>query len=57
MIGDITLGEYPLYFMPLEPDLLSMELDSTFKELYLVRYKYSHCLGRDPATNTELYPA
>lgn len=36
MIGDITIGEYPLYFLPLEKDLLSLELDSSFQELYMV---------------------
>lgn len=36
VVGDITIGEYPLYFVPLEPDLLSLELDHSFQELYLV---------------------
>ncbi|KAF8477599.1 Sec1-like protein [Kalaharituber pfeilii] len=35
VVGDITIGEYPLYFIPLEPDLLSLELEQSFQELYL----------------------
>jgi hypothetical protein len=36
VLGDLTIGEYSLYFIPLEPDLLSLEFDSSFEELYLV---------------------
>lgn len=36
--GDITLGEYHLDFIPLDEDLLSLELDDSFRELYLVCY-------------------
>ena len=32
----ITIGEYHLDLIPFEDDLLSLELDNTFKELYLV---------------------
>ena len=35
-MGEITIREFPLYFIPLEHDLLSLELESTFEELYLV---------------------
>ncbi|KAJ2742854.1 Vacuolar protein-sorting-associated protein 33 [Coemansia sp. BCRC 34301] len=35
ILGDITIGEYRMDFIPLEDDLLSLELPSTFKELYL----------------------
>ncbi|KAJ2880794.1 Vacuolar protein-sorting-associated protein 33 [Coemansia aciculifera] len=35
VLGDITIGEYRMDFIPLEGDLLSLELPSTFKELYL----------------------
>lgn len=35
VVGDITIGEYPLYFVPLEADLLSLELEHSFQELYL----------------------
>ncbi|KAF9436512.1 hypothetical protein BGZ76_003730 [Entomortierella beljakovae] len=35
VFGDITKGEYHLDLIPLEDDLLSLEWDSTFKELYL----------------------
>ena len=28
IIGDVNISEFPLYFMPLEEDVLSLELDS-----------------------------
>ncbi|KAJ3023189.1 hypothetical protein HKX48_003967 [Thoreauomyces humboldtii] len=33
--GEITIGEYHLDLIPLEDDLLSLELENAFKELYL----------------------
>ena len=42
VLGDLTIGEFPLHFIPLEPDLLSLELESSFEELYLV------CISRRP---------
>jgi len=36
VLGDLTIGEFPLHFIPLEPDLLSLELEDAFEELYLV---------------------
>lgn len=36
IIGDINIAELPLYFMPLEQDILSLELDESFGDLYLV---------------------
>ncbi|KAG0056940.1 hypothetical protein BGZ83_002880 [Gryganskiella cystojenkinii] len=35
VFGEITKGEYHLDLIPLEDDVLSLEWDSTFKELYL----------------------
>jgi vacuolar protein sorting-associated protein 33A len=40
ILGDIILGELPLLFIPLENDLLSLELDSAFKQLYFVIIPY-----------------
>lgn len=34
--GDVNITEYPLHFIPLEKDLLSLELDDSFSDLYLV---------------------
>lgn len=34
--GDVNIAEYPLYFVPLEKDVLSLELDDSFSDLYLV---------------------
>ncbi|KAI9142913.1 Sec1-like protein [Paraphysoderma sedebokerense] len=33
--NDVTIGEYHLDFLSLEPDLLSLELPSSFRELFL----------------------
>ncbi|KAJ5129787.1 uncharacterized protein N7515_005826 [Penicillium bovifimosum] len=35
IIGDVNISELPLYFMPLEQDILSLELDESFEDLYL----------------------
>jgi hypothetical protein len=37
VLGEVNVHEYPLYFMPLADDLLSLELDDAFSDLYLVR--------------------
>lgn len=37
VIGDVSIAEFPLYFMPLEQDVLSLELEDSFSDLYLVR--------------------
>lgn len=31
--GNVTIGEYPLYFIPFDEDILSLELDRSFKVL------------------------
>jgi hypothetical protein len=40
VLGDVNVLEFPLYLMPLEKDLLSLELDDAFVDLYLVRGPY-----------------
>lgn len=35
VLGDTNIAEFPLYFLPLENDLLSLELDASFADLYL----------------------
>ncbi|RHZ47373.1 Sec1 family protein [Aspergillus thermomutatus] len=35
IIGDVNIAEFPLYFVPLEQDVLSLELDDSFGDLYL----------------------
>lgn len=37
VLGDVSIAEFPLYFVPLEKDVLSLELEESFTELYLVR--------------------
>ncbi|KAI9684094.1 MAG: hypothetical protein M1829_003364 [Trizodia sp. TS-e1964] len=35
ILGDVNISEFPLYFLPLEKDLLSLELSDSFSDLYL----------------------
>ncbi|KAK2598991.1 Vacuolar protein-sorting-associated protein 33 [Conoideocrella luteorostrata] len=35
VLGDVNISELPLFFFPLEKDVLSLELDESFKDLYL----------------------
>lgn len=37
VLGDVSVEEFPLYLIPLEQDVLSLELPDSFGELYLVR--------------------
>lgn len=37
VLGDVSISELPLYFFPLEHDVLSLELDDTFQDLYLTK--------------------
>ncbi|KAI9834756.1 MAG: hypothetical protein M1819_002842 [Sarea resinae] len=37
VLGDVNFGEFPLYFVPLERDLLSLEMEDSFRDLYLRR--------------------
>ena len=36
VLGDLTIGEFPLHFIPLELDPLFLELEDALEELYLV---------------------
>ena len=36
VLGEVTIGECPLFLIPVEPDLLSLELEDSFSDLYLV---------------------
>jgi hypothetical protein len=37
VLGDLQLVEYPLKWIPLEKDVLSLELGDAAKEIFLVR--------------------
>lgn len=37
VLGDVSISELPLYFFPLENDVLSLELEDTFQDLYLTK--------------------
>jgi hypothetical protein len=43
VLGDVNIHVYPLFFIPLADDLLSLELDSAFGDLYLVNYERQPC--------------
>lgn len=36
VLGDISVEEFPLHFIPLEQDVLSLGLQESFGDLYLV---------------------
>lgn len=36
VLGDISVEEFPLYFIPLEHDVLSLALEDSLGDLYLV---------------------
>ena len=36
VLGDVSIHEYELMFIPLAEDLLSLELENAFADLYLV---------------------
>ena len=40
--GDVTLAQYKLEFLPVENDLLSLELDDVARDIYLVRLSTLH---------------
>ncbi|KAL9085118.1 MAG: hypothetical protein Q9165_007762 [Trypethelium subeluteriae] len=35
VLGDVSISELPIYFIPLEKDLLSLQLEDSFGDLYL----------------------
>ncbi|RYO83007.1 hypothetical protein DL766_005540 [Monosporascus sp. MC13-8B] len=35
VLGDVSIAELPLYFFPLERDVLSLELEDSFRDLYI----------------------
>lgn len=37
MLGEANVSEWPLFFVPLADDVLSLELDDAPSDLYLVR--------------------
>jgi vacuolar protein sorting-associated protein 33A len=44
IIGDVNIAELPLYFLPLEQDVLSLELEDAFSDLYLVWHVLSQVI-------------
>jgi hypothetical protein len=61
VLGDANLHVYPLFFIPLADDLLSLELDSAFGDLYLVNNERAlprlfADLGRKKTQHTSICP-
>ncbi|CAC9890944.1 unnamed protein product [Aureobasidium pullulans] len=46
VLGEVTIGECPLFLIPLEPDLLSLELEDAFNDLYLSTGLFPRILGK-----------
>lgn len=44
VLGELAISSYNLEFIPVEDDLLSLEWDSTFKDIFLVRSDLSYSL-------------
>ena len=44
VLGEVSISELNVYFLPLENDVLSLELDQAFGDLYLV----SHLQAPEP---------
>jgi len=42
---EVTIGEYRLDLIPFDHDLLSLELEESFKECYLVRFSLGDLLS------------
>ena len=40
VLGDVSVEEFPLFFVPLEKNVLSLELEDNFGDLYLVCSTY-----------------
>lgn len=46
ILGDVSIFEFSLYFLPLEDDFLSLELQESFTDLYLVRLPQICCIPK-----------
>jgi hypothetical protein len=44
--GQVTVGEFHLDLIPLEEDVLSLELNTCFKDVFLVRFLLVDLVGR-----------
>ena len=40
VLGDVTISSYNLQFIPIADDVISLEYDSAFKEIWAVRILY-----------------
>lgn len=51
--GDVNIAELPVYFLPLEQDVLSLEFDTSFGDLYLVCALLSICCAQVNSISTK----
>lgn len=47
VLGDVSVEEFPLYFVSLEHDVLSLALEDSFSDLYLVNSFLFSCFQSD----------
>ena len=51
VLGEASVSEWPLFFVPLADDVLSLEIDDTVSDLYLVCLSFRICLtATDPSS-------
>ena len=43
VLGEVNIAEYHLHFVPLVDDLISLELEHGFEDLYLVSIPMPNC--------------
>jgi hypothetical protein len=43
VLGEVSVSEWPLFFVPLADDVLSLELEDAVSDLYLVRVFWTCC--------------
>lgn len=49
MLGDVLIKEYNLAFIPLEVDVLSLEMEHAAREIFLVNLSRGRCVDRGEA--------
>ena len=47
VLGDVSVEALPLHFIPLEEDVLSLALEDSFGDLYLVNTRHSRVAERN----------
>lgn len=48
VLGDVVIKEYNLAFIPLEPDVLSLEMENAAREIFLVSRELDALRSKGP---------